>query len=171
MILPLTMPKFGIDILPNFHIQLDMPTKSDYFLMSVNSDKVSTAKYIIGKYGNGAEIPFTPMTAAQFLIDFVKALDDLREQNMDVMKLPEREDFRAHERVKLPCLTSGERLVYEHSGIDFERQSELLITEYWILLADAMKVRILAQPEGTGYLNECYMSMHRINTLTATVTD
>lgn len=169
MILPFTIPKFTIDILPNFRAEFSTPTKADYFLMSVCADKLRTAEYIAGRYGDGTQIPFTPMTAAKFLVDFVAALDDLRAQNMDVMKVPEKEDFTAHGEMKLPCLTSGERLVYEHSGIDFERQSELLITDYWILLADAMKMKILSRSDGMEYLDDCYRSMHRISTLKPTV--
>lgn len=170
MILPFTIPKFKINILPNFTTELSTPTKSDYFRMVTSVEKLSTARYIMGRYAD-TEIPLTPMTAAKFIEDFVRALDELREQNMDVMKVPEQIDYETPKQLALPCLTSGERLVYEHSGIDFERQADMLITEYWILLADAMKMKILSRSDGFDYLEQCYRDMHKINTLTATVTD
>lgn len=166
-ILPFDTPTFGITIaVPQTTVAVRTPTKSDYYRMVACLDKKAMAEYILERYGTGVAVPFSMVTGAAFVADFVKALDDYREVNMDIMRIPEQIDFKSiGKEIKLPCITSGERLVYEHSGLDFIRQGELPVTEYWVLLADAMKMLIMKRTDGEEYLAECYNDMHRINTL------
>lgn len=172
-ILPFDTPTFRIAIpLPRVAIIVKTPSKADYYRMVASTDKKSMAEYMLRKYGDGMTIPFTAVTAMAFISGFIKALDEYREHNMDVMKIPEQIDFMSVDReIKMPCLTSGERLVYEHSGLDIIQQNELPVTEYWILLADAVKMRIMQRSDSEEYLEQCYQDMHRLNTLTPNVTE
>jgi len=172
-ILPFDTPTFRIVIpLPRVAIIVKTPSKADYYRMVASTDKKGMAEYMLRKYGDRWDIPFTEVMATAFISSFVKALDEYRDHNMDVMKIPEQIDFMSVDReIKMPCLTSGERLVYEHSGLDFIQQNELPVTEYWILLADAVKMRIMQRSDSDEYLEQCYQDMHRINTLTPNVTE
>ena len=172
-ILPFDTPTFRIAIpLPHVAVIVKTPSKADYYRMVASTDKKGMTEYMLRKYGDRWDIPFTEVMATAFISSFVKDLDDYRSLNMDVMKIPEQIDFMSVDReIKMPCLTSGERLVYEHSGLDFIQQNELPVTEYWILLADAIKMRIMQRSDSDEYLEQCYQDMHRINTLTPNVTE
>ena len=172
-ILPFDTPTFRIAIpLPHVTIIVKTPSKADYYRMVASTDKKGMAEYMLRKYGDGREIPFSAVTAMGLVNGFIKVLDEYREANMDVLRVPEHLDFMDTGKTpKLPCITSGERLVYEHSGLDFIQQNELPVTEYWLLLADAVKMRIMQRSDSDEYLEQCYQDMHRINTLTPNVTE
>ena len=163
-------PKFKVKIIiPAAEIIMDTPTKSDYEKMLFPSDTVNFAGYLTETYA-GIIIPFTFLTASAFISDYLSELKKYRNKNKDIMKIPERINFgEQNEKLPFPIVTYSERLVKDHTGLDFEKQSVLPITEFWILLADAAKSRILERQDGMDYLRQCYNDMHRINTITPNV--
>lgn len=163
-------PKFKVKIIiPAAEIIMDTPTKSDYEKMLFPSDTAAFAAYLTETYA-GIKVPFTFLTGTAFIAEYLAALKSYREKHIDIMKIPEKTDFTGKsEKPPFPVITYAERLVREHSGMDFEKQAELPVTEFWILLADAVKSRIMERPDGIEYLQQCYNDMHRISTIKATV--
>ncbi len=103
-------------------------------------------------------------TAFVFLTAYKNAIDEYCERNKDIFEVPERVDFSEEkEKLKLPVVTSAERLVHEHSGLNFAEIKELDILDFKMLLADSVKISILSRMDGKGreYLNECYDCMHQ----------
>lgn len=106
----------------------------------------------------------TVTTAFVFLTAYKHAIDEYCEKNMDIFEVPEKVDFSEEkEKLKLPVVTSAERLVYEHSGLNFAAINEMDILDFKMLLADSVKISILSRMDGKGreYLNECYDCMHK----------
>lgn len=106
----------------------------------------------------------TVTTAFVFLTAYKNAIDEYCEKNKDIFEVPEKVDFSEEkEKLKLPVVTSAERLVYEHSGLNFAAINELDILDFKMLLADSVKISILSRMDGKGreYLNECYDCMHK----------
>ena len=160
MILPFRTPKFTIEIpVPHISITLDTPSKGDYYALLTGADMVQ----ILSRYTNA---PMTPMIASIVSERYIGQIKRYREDNMDYLVVPSRTDFSAvpdDTPEKLPCLTAAEHLIYEHSGINFIEQNKLPVTEYWTLLADAVKMRILSREDGEDYLEQCYKDMHKIS--------
>jgi hypothetical protein len=155
-------PIIQIDMeLPRTTILMETPTKHDYYAILQGDSSV------LQKYALTEIPPFTDTTLNAFIDKFVEWMNEYRKENMDFLAIPEKETFGKdqHEDTKLPIITHAENLVYEHSGLNFVQQLDLPITEYWLLLADAVKLRLLQRVDGIEYLNECYNSMHRISTL------
>lgn len=102
-----------------------------------------------------------------FLRAYRDAVESYCEENIDVFGLPEAFGSQYGERCRLPVITYGERMVYEHSGLSFSEISELDVLDYRMLLADAVKYKVLNRQDGKGreYLNECYDFMHRKSNL------
>ncbi len=163
-------PRFRIRILfPEAEIIVKTPVKMDYEQMAFSPDPVALAGYLAERYA-GIKVPFTFLTGTAFIAEYLASLKSYREKHIDIMKIPEKTDFTGKsEKPPFPVITYAERLVREHSGLDFERQAELPVTEFWILLADAVKSRILERPDGIEYLQQCYNDMHRISTIKANV--
>lgn len=104
----------------------------------------------------------------EFADRYIDCVNEYCKANCDFFSLPEKPDFEHDEEpLKLPVLTTGENLVKEHTGFDFDRINELDILDYRTLLADACKLRILRRADGKGreYLNECYDFMHKNSNL------
>ena len=96
-----------------------------------------------------------------------EAVEKYCEDNIDIFGLPKSFGMDSGEECRLPVITYGERLVYEHSGLSFDKIAELDILDFRMLLADAVKYRVLNRSDGKGreFLNECYDFMHRRSTL------
>ena len=159
-------PKFKVKIIiPAAEIIIGTPIKSDYEKMLFASEPVNLAGYLTQTYA-GINLPFTFLTAVSFISEYLSALKKYRDKHPDTMKIPEKTDFTGNkEKLPFPIITYSERMVKDHTGLDFEKQNALPITEFWILLADAAKSRILERPDGIDYLRECYCDMHRISTI------
>lgn len=158
-ILPFTPPKFAVHIpVPDITITLDTPSKGDFYALAAGAD----AAGILSKY---TDAPLTPMIAEMISEQYMSQLRKYRADNMDFLEVPAQTDFSAvgEHAEKLPCMTAAEHIVYEHTGLDFARQCELPVTEYWLLLADAVKMRILSREDGEEYLEQCWHDMHRIS--------
>lgn len=159
MILPFLPPKFTIEIpAPHTYITLDTPSKGDFYSLLIHTD---TAE-IMRKY-----IPSVPLTdtAAELAAEqYIAKIKQYREDNMDYLVIPAETDFGAVDTPqKLPCMTAAEHMVYEYTGLDFAAQSGLPVTEYWLLLADAVKYRIMGREGADEYLEQCYKDMHKIS--------
>lgn len=164
-ILPFRTPVFSVRIpIPNTVITLRTPSKADYYGMLMCSDKLTAAELIIKKYSD-VHVPMTNVSAAVLISEYTEALQKYRTDNMDVMCVPKKEDYGAGTQNRFPVITGDESVVYEHCGLTIAQQNELPVTEYWVLLADAVKMRAMKTKAGTEYLEECYNDMHRINTL------
>ena len=96
-----------------------------------------------------------------------EAVEKYCEDNIGIFGLPKAFGMDGGEECRLPVITYGERLVYEHSGLSFDKIAELDILDFRMLLADAVKYRVLNRSDGKGreFLNECYDFMHRRSTL------
>lgn len=163
-------PRFRINILfPEAEIIVQTPSKKDYDRMIFSPYPAALAGYLAEMYA-GVKVPFTFLTGTAFIAEYLTVLKAYREKHIDIMKIPEKTDFTGKsEKPPFPVITYAERLVREHSGLDFEKQADLPVTEFWILLADAVKSRIMERPDGIEYLQQCYNDMHRISTIKATV--
>lgn len=166
-ILPFTLPVFDVPLtIPAATLRVATPSKADYMNMITAQDRRAAAQEIIDKYAGGA-LTISATAADDFIKAYTALIKQYREDNMDLLCIPKKEDFGvpSEDVPKFPIMTNGERLVYEHTGLNFAEQNELPITEYWLLLADAVKLRILSAPEGKDRLDEYYYDMHRINTM------
>lgn len=159
----LKLPVFAIEIdTPKTTLLIRTPTKHDYYEI-LQGNKEAVEPYLLTEMP-----PFTESTFTAFIGEFARQMKQYRQDNMDYLAIPERETFGKDEceDIKLPIITSADHLVYKHTGLDFAAQLELPITEYWLLLADAIKQRMLQRTDGAEYLNDCYNSMHKVSTLT-----
>lgn len=159
-ILPFSPPRFTIEIAaPHTYITLDTPSKGDFYALVTGAD----AAEILSHY---TDAPMTATIAKQAAEEYIRQLRKFREDNMDYLEIPQTIDFAdTGEQPRLPCMTAAEHMVYEYTGLDFERQLRLPVTEYWLLLADAVKLRIMGRPDADEYFEQCYSDMHRINTI------
>lgn len=158
-------PKFLIQIeAPKTNIIIGVPSKGDYLLML--QGQFSASEYI-EKYGICKEIPpLTESMAEKIIEDIRKLLKEYRDKNKDYLEVPQKADYRiSQEDNEFPILTHADNLVYRHSGLTFREQLDLPITEYWLLLADAVKIRLSETESGREYLNDCYTDMHAENNI------
>ena len=158
-ILPFRPPRFVITLMaPKTTVTLDTPSKGDFYSLLIHTDTAD----IMRKY-----IPSVPLsdTAAELAAEeYIAKIKQYREDNMDYLVIPSETDFGAVEKPqKLPCMTAAEHMVYEYTGLDFAQQNELPVTEYWLLLADAVKYRIMGRSGADEYLEQCYKDMHKIS--------
>jgi len=160
------MPSFVLSCPPLGNIRAEVCRKCTYERVragSISDDIISEI----------ADIPpelVNDVTKKAFISSYIDAVEDYIKSNSDIFEIPRKDDFESEsdsERLKLPVPTYSERLVYEHTGLNFAQINELNYLEYRMLLADAVKVRILRREDGKGveYLNECYDCMHQISTL------
>ena len=159
MILPFTPPVFRIEIpAPHTVITLDTPSKGDFYALLTGAD----AAAILSHY---TDVPLTPAIARAAADEYVRQLTAYREKNMDYMEIPQVTDFAdtGTSEEKLPCLTAAEHMVYEYTGMDFAAQLGIPVTEYWTLLADAVKFRIMRREDADEYLEQCWKDMHKIS--------
>lgn len=166
-ILPLPMPKFVIKMAaPAAELTVGVPTVRDFYRCLTDTDKVRTADDILFRYGDeNVNYPFSKVTAAEFLKVYADAILGYRDENLDIMKVPATIDFGGDKKPPFPVITSGRDMVYQYSGIDFHEQCDLAITEYWVLLADAIKTECAKTAKGREFLENAYVDMHRISTL------
>lgn len=182
-ILPFTQPHFAVEIsLPHTTVILSAPCKLDYERLTLTMDTMKkaadeNAKEYYGmrlaamaaetaeKYGTGGKIPLMPDMAEAFIGEYLRQIDEYREKNMDYLRIPGTDDFSVGVPDKLPVMTSAENAVYTFSGIDFIRQAELSIIEYWMILADSIKAQILRTKDGRETLNGYWHDMHHVNTM------
>ena len=165
-VLNLPVPVFDVRItLPKMTVRLSAPSKADYQRMLIPADAVSLAGELIEKYGTVSAPPFTRTAALLFIADYVTDLKEYFDKNMDIMKVPSTIDFGGSKKKTpaFPIYTYNERLVYEHTGLDFSEQNDIPVTEFMILLADAAKIRMLERSDGEEHLEQCYKDMHRIS--------
>ena len=164
-ILPFTLPEFAIGIpIPKTTVILSAPTKNDYYRMTAARNKHRLAGEMMEKY-SGTSVPLLPDMGEAFINEYLRQINEYREKNMDYLKIPGSSDFTVDVPDKLPVMTYGENAVYTYSGIDFIRQKDINIIEYWMILADSLKARISQTKEGREYLDECWHDMHRVNTM------
>ena len=154
-------PKFVVEIeIPKVHIIISPPTKGDYNLMIQGA---FSANEYIEKYGTCDELPpLTESTADKFIDDVIEVLKKYRDKNIDVLGVPKKNDYSIGEdnKSEFPILTHADNLVYIHSGLNFVQQRDISIIEYWLLLADAVKLRLSETEKGREYLQDCYVDMH-----------
>jgi hypothetical protein len=164
-ILSFTLPKFMIEIpIPKTIVILSPPTKEDYYRIIVAKEKAPLAAEIMEKYADHS-VPLLYGMAESFVNEYMRQINEYRESCMDYLKIPGSSDFTVDVPDKLPVMTYGENAVYTYSGIDFIRQKDINIIEYWMILADSLKARISQTKEGREYLDECWHDMHRVNTM------
>lgn len=135
--------------------------------VSGNVDK-KTLYVILGNIAPDAKLSVIGITGAVKLIKaYREAVEKYCEDNIDIFGLPKSFGMDSGEECRLPVVTYAERLVYEHSGLSFDKISDLDILDFRMLLADAVKYRVLNRSDGKGkeFLNECYDFMHRRSTL------
>lgn len=158
MILPFRTPTFTIELMaPRMPITLDTPSKGDFYMLMTEDGKADT----IRRY---TDVSMTDTIAAAAADALVAKLLEYRESNMDFLEIPHTIDFAdTGERSKLPCLTAAEHMVYEYSGLDFAAQCSLPVTEFWLILSDAVKFRIMGREDSKDYFEQCYKDMHRIS--------
>ena len=109
--------------------------------------------------------PLLSTTAQELCEQYLGQLDKYREDNMDFLTVPYELFPKENIKTKLSAILFADHLVYEYSGIDMERQQAMYITEYWLVLADAVKAKYSETETGREHLEQCYHDMHRINTL------
>lgn len=108
-----------------------------------------------------------------FLRNYVKAIENYCDANIDMLKPPELVEFDFdfdkkdpnNDKLLMPVFTYDEHLVSRYTGLSFNEIAGLDIITYRLYLADALKVNILKRADGTGteYLNKCYRYMHQID--------
>lgn len=104
--------------------------------------------------------PLIHSTLTIFVKNYIKALDDYRKRNCDILAVPD-DGSVPEEKCRLGVSTFYDHCVYEYSGFDFERINELDIIDYWLLLADSVKLMVLKnKQEPEKYLNGCWCYMH-----------
>lgn len=168
---PFNKPVFHIPALPYGFIDVGVCSKAQWDRLKAASTAGDTAVLSAVLSHMGVNLPdSTPsMLTEGFAEAYIKAVEAYCERYTDIFGIPEKPDFENDEgeALKLPVMTFGERLVYEHSGLDFFQISCLDILDYRMLLADAVKVKCLRREDGKGkeYLNECYDFMHRISNM------
>lgn len=168
-LLPIRPPEFDILLsIPRCFVRMRTPTVRDYYGMIITNSRKETAEYLIGEYSEGNIPPLSEVTGAAFLRNYIDALQEYREKNVDIMQIPQT-DFSEKKKDPFPIMTAGGSMVYAHSGIDIAAQQGLLITEYWIILADAVKARYSETEKGREYLEQAYNDMHHISTLEANI--
>lgn len=159
------MPSFLLPLPPLGYIRAEVCSKGTFeqLKIGVNSEKIFSEI--------AADVPselINDVTKKAFISSYIDAVEDYIKSNSDIFEIPHKDDFESNsECLKLPVPTYSERLVYEHTGLNFAEINELNYLEYRLLLADAIKVRILRREDGKGteYLNECYECMHHISDL------
>lgn len=123
---------------------------------------------ILAAIAPDAKLSVIGITGAVKLIKaYREAIEKYCEDNIDIFGLPKSFGMDSGEECRLPVVTYAERLVYEHSGLSFDKISDLDILDFRMLLADAVKYKMLNRSDGKGkeFLNECYDFMHRRSTL------
>lgn len=167
-ILPFNPPKFYVEIpIPRTVIILSAPTKQDYYRMTMSDSKGLLADEIMEKYSAGGVVPLTPDMKAGFIERYIEQIDTFRKVNMDYLEIPSKTDFsgKTAKTSKLTSLTYAEHAVYKYSGLDFIKQMDLSIIEYWLIMADCIKSELLKSDDGKDYLDECYNDMHQVSTI------
>lgn len=168
-VLQIKPPMFAIELdMPKTTLIISAPTKGDYLKMMYHAGDPEIIREILNKYTLQEMPPLILSTSEMLTNKLEKALQEYKTRNIDTMEIPDPPPFLENnkEKIKLPILSSAESLVYHHCGLDALQQLDLPITEYWILLADSVKQKILQQrSDGVEYLNHCYNNMHKISTL------
>lgn len=102
----------------------------------------------------------------EFIRCYKRALLKFKDDNMDIMRIPEDIDDGDADKVicKLKVVTIFEKLVYDYSGVDYLRQADMLITDWWMLAADAVKYNIIHNKgeDGKRDLNSAWCVMHDV---------
>lgn len=161
-ILPVEPPRFAVTMdIPKMAVIMGTPAVGDYYEMKAPADATETACKMIERYGVGDIPPLTETTAEEFLLRYTGALEEYRKTNLDVMMIPEKNsyDVGGHDD-EFHIITSLQHMVYDYSGIDFGEQLEMLVTEYWVLCADAVKYSLQQTEKGREYLEDAYIDMH-----------
>lgn len=164
---PFKKPVFTLSCPPFGEVRARVCSKGVYdkiqYLLTTGSGDISEIMGEIPVENLPGNICLTYTTCFEFLTNYRNAVEKYCEENIDIFGIPKKEEFETEEPVRLPLVTVSERLVYEHTGINFREIDELDILDYRLLLADAMKWRILQRQDGKGreYLNECYDCMHK----------
>jgi len=168
---PLTMYRMPVLLvdLPPAKVMMYPPSKRDFIKIcnfsGLDGDLSELCGQILEKYAvKPIKCPFVQMTAVAFLKSYIDSLKIYKEQNKDLYEVPNRPDFSVQGYVshELDPVCVGEHLVYEYSGVDFIAQLDMSITEYWLIMADAVKTKILTRADGKGReeLAKCYEAMH-----------
>lgn len=161
-ILPIPAPMFIINVSsPRAAVIMRTPVLRDWYGLAFTENKAEYARYLTEKYGDGSEIPFTETTAAEFIENYTAALKDYRKANADVMMIPQKRDYSLSNEDEngFPNITEAQNYVYRYSGLDFERQQDMIVTEYWTVLADAVKAEYSRTEKGREYLEDAYIDM------------
>lgn len=168
---PFNKPIFHIPALPYGYIDVGVCSKAQWDRLKAASTAGDTVTLAAVLSQLGVDLPGSApdMLTESISEAYIMAVEEYCEQHKDIFGIPEKPDFENDEgeELKLPVVTFGERLVYEHSGLDFFQINSLDILDYRMLLADSVKVKCLRREDGKGkeYLNECYDFMHRISNM------
>lgn len=154
-------PVFEIKVPPYPNVKVASCSKADFDgLTAVLSDTaaaVEIAERLTGTEG----ISLT--STMVFIREYLGAIYGYMKEHPQRFRYPERPSFfhpedNGGEELQMPIPTYENHLIYSYSGIDFQRQRELNVLDYYAYLADAAKAKILSRADGKGveYLNECY---------------
>lgn len=159
------MPSFALSCPPLGYIRAEVCRKRTFEQLKIGGNSEEFFSEIAVDFPPGL---INDVTKKAFISSYIDAVEDYIKNNSDIFEIPHKDDFESDsECLKLPVPTYSERLVYEHTGLNFSEINELNYLEYRLLLAGAVKVRILRREDGKGteYLNECYECMHKISDL------
>ena len=141
----------------------------DRIILALNSSfTAEEMRSLLTEISPDTDFGIMGLTGARlFLGEYRNAVEKYCEDNVDIFGIPKAFGTDSGGHCRLPVITYAERLVYEHSGLNFFQIAELDVLDYRMLLADAVKYRILQREDGKGreFLNECYSFMHRESSL------
>ena len=96
--------------------------------------------------------PFLRSTLTIFIQKYIAELDKYRKDNCDILQVPD-DGSEPEKKCRLG--------VKDYSGFNFAEINDLDIIDYWLLLADSVKLMALQnKKEPEEYLNGCWCYMH-----------
>lgn len=104
--------------------------------------------------------PFIRSTLTIFIQKYIAELEKYRDDNCDILRVPV-DGSEPEKKCRLSVSTFYDHCVKEYSGFDFSEINELNIIDYWLLLADSVKLMALQnKKDPEDYLNGCWCYMH-----------
>lgn len=171
-ILPFEPPVYTEDTQIYGVIRIPVCSKADwdYLIYALAMDSQSQCVEAIKRIG----VTDIPDSAPAFIIKRVLSnykafILKFCEDYLDIFEVPDKPDFDGEfaEKLKTTIFTFEQNYIHNHTGLNFLQIQQLNILEYKMLLADAVKLKILSRADGKGkeYLNECYNAMHKISNM------
>ena len=104
--------------------------------------------------------PFLHSTLTIFIRKYIAELDKYRKDNCDILQVPD-DGSEPEKKCRLGVSTFYDHCVKDYSGLNFAEINELNIIDYWLLLADSVKLMALQnKKDPEEYLNGCWCYMH-----------